>query len=847
MPLAAGTRLGPYEILAPLGAGGMGEVYRARDGRLGREVAIKVLPGRLAEDAERLSRFEREARAAAALEHPAILNVHDVGTENGRPYVVSELLEGETLRERLAQGRLPTRKAVEIAIQIAHGLAAAHEKGIVHRDLKPENLFVTADGRAKILDFGLARLTGPEGASDPNTPTKTRQTDPGAVLGTAGYMAPEQVRGRTADHRSDLFAFGVVLFEMLTGRRAFQGPSSVETLNAILKDDPLEEVAATPLPPALERIVRHCLEKNPGERFQSAHDLAFDLQSSSGTSGASARVPLPGRRGLMVALAAVAGLAAAGTAGYYLGRRERPSLTFQSLSFRRGSVDSARFSPDGQSVFYTAKWGEEAGLFLVALDSREPRPLEPAGRVVGVAAGEVAILVPGEDGNTLVRVPVGGGAPREMLSRVEAADWARNGQFAVVRQEGGLQRIEFPPGHTIYTTQNQLYDIRVSPSGALVAFQEGVRDYTQGWVGLVEVGGRLRVRNRGFNIEGPVWAPGEREVWFVTRRERPALVAMDLNGRERVVYQSPEILSLFDIAGNGGALLASGFRRTELMALPPGETRERDLSWLGRSVVTDLSPDGRAVLFEDGAYAKGRPYLFLGATDGRPPVQLGIGTPASLSPDGQSVLGLSTPGPGAGTGPVLQVIPTGAGEARTLPAGSITTQLDAFWLADGRRIVIKGNEKDRPQRLFLQDVEGGLPRPFTPEAVISDHPTIAPGGEGVVAGEMGPRARYKLYPIAGGEPHDLPGLREGDIPLRYDRDGHFLFVREPTPGEPTRALVVRLDVRTGRREPWKDLHPADPAGVTEILPWIRLSADGRVHAYSYERTLSNLYVVSGLQ
>ncbi len=287
MSLSAGTRLGPYEITSPLGAGGMGEVYRARDPRLGREVAIKVLPSSFSQDPDRLRRFEQEARAAGLLNHPNILAIYDIGTHDGSPYVVSELLEGETLRGRLAGGAFTPRKALGHALQIAYGLAAAHEKGIVHRDLKPENIFVTRDGRVKILDFGLAKLTQSEseGSAQTNLPTASAGTEPGVVLGTLGYMSPEQVRGRPADPRSDIFFFGAILYEMLSGKRAFHGDSAADTMSAILKEDP-PDLSQTnrSIPPGLERVVRHCLEKNPEQRFHSAHDLAFDLEALSDVS-----------------------------------------------------------------------------------------------------------------------------------------------------------------------------------------------------------------------------------------------------------------------------------------------------------------------------------------------------------------------------------------------------------------------------------------------------------------------------------------------------------------------------------------------------------------------------------
>src|SRR6516225_8209106 len=283
MTLTAGTLLGQYEIRSPIGAGGMGEVYRAHDNRLDRSVAIKVLPEYLTSDRERLRRFEQEARSTAALNHPNILAVYQMATDNGISYLVEELLEGETLRERLRRGPIPLRKAIEYAVQIAHGLAAAHDRGIVHRDLKPENLFITKDGRVKILDFGLAKLKQPQPRSEQSAPTiSVSETEPGMVMGTVGYMSPEQVRGEPADHRADIFAFGVILWEMLTGKRAFQRPTSIETMSAILKEEPpaVSEITSN-MPPGLARVVHRCLEKSPERRFQSASDLAFALEALS--------------------------------------------------------------------------------------------------------------------------------------------------------------------------------------------------------------------------------------------------------------------------------------------------------------------------------------------------------------------------------------------------------------------------------------------------------------------------------------------------------------------------------------------------------------------------------------
>src|ERR1700678_242735 len=373
MSLRSGTKLGPYEIQSSIAAGGMGEVYRARDSRLSRVVPIKILPPSFSADPDRLQRFALECRATAALNHPNILSIFDIGEDRAAPYVVSELLEGETLRDRLREGPLPSRKAIDYARQIASGLAAAHDKGIVHRDLKPENLFITNDGRAKILDFGLAKLTRPEHDASGDAPTQQIATDAGTVMGTVGYMAPEQVRGKPADPRSDIFAFGAILYEMLSGKRAFHGDSPVDTMSAILKEDPpdLTETNRN-ISSALERIVRHCLEKNPAERFQSARDLAFNLEAltdvSTSSRGGIKALPLEEeksvRRWLLPVLASLL-ILTSWAAIYFLAHRgAAANPTFHEVTFRNGTIWDARFAPDGQTIIYGAAWaGQTAEIF----------------------------------------------------------------------------------------------------------------------------------------------------------------------------------------------------------------------------------------------------------------------------------------------------------------------------------------------------------------------------------------------------------------------------------------------------------------------------------------------------
>src|SRR5882724_2275971 len=445
MALTPGTRIGPYEIVSPLGAGGMGEVYRARDPRLGREVAIKVLPSSLSADPGRLQRFEQEARSASALNHPNILVVYDVGTDNGVPYLVTELLEGETLRERLRNSALPVRKGSEHAEQIAQGLAAAHERGIVHRDLKPDNIFLCRDGRAKILDFGLAKLIAPEPQGATLTSLQSHPTQAGTVLGTAGYMSPEQVRGQTADPRSDIFAFGAVLYEMFSGRRAFEGPSPADTASAILKEDPADLLASNPkITPALNRIVLHCLEKNPEERFQSARDLAFHLHSLSATSEASVASPadLPPKkfsRPVRWLLAFVA-LALVAAGSWWLGgingaKPVAKAMQFERLTDFAGMEEHPAISPDGKSVAFTRDdggfrqiWvrllsgGAPIQVMRYEVDHQSPRWSPDSGSLIYYSPPAA------ETYGTIWQIPALGGTPRPLTKSLGPADLSHDGK-----------------------------------------------------------------------------------------------------------------------------------------------------------------------------------------------------------------------------------------------------------------------------------------------------------------------------------------------------------------------------------------------------------------------------------
>jgi Tol biopolymer transport system component len=613
MPLTPGSRLGPYEIISPLGAGGMGEVYRARDARLNRDVAVKVLPASFADNPDRLRRFEQEARATGMLNHPNILAVYDVGTHDGAPYLVTELLEGRTLREQLP---LPRRKALDYARQICTGLAAAHAKGVTHRDLKPENLFVTSDGRVKILDFGLAKVEAPGGDL-----TRTAGTTPGVTLGTVGYMSPEQALGKAADHRADIFSFGAILYEMLSGVRAFHAPSGIETLNAILKADPppLSEAA-------LDRLVRRCLEKSPEQRFQSASDLAFGLEALSGASNTSAGPAVqpasPRTSGLMMGIALLAGAAACVAAGHFFWKTPVPEAPrFLALTFDRGRVWSARFTPDGQSVVYGAAWkGNPLQLFSVRIGSTESRSLGfPGADLLSISSsGEMAISTGRHytrgwtNTGTLARVALDGQVPREVLEDVQEADWAPDGQsLAVVRSVSGRYRLEYPVGKVLYETSGWISHARVSADGRSVAYLDHpLLGDDRGAVAIVDPSGKKTTLTGEFSGEqGLAWSLRGEEVWFTGGSEdKYNLNAVSLSGRQRIVTRIPGDLELQDIARNGRVLLTPYARRMGMMGSGPNETKERDLSWFDYSMFADISADGSKLLFSESSTAGGDLY-----------------------------------------------------------------------------------------------------------------------------------------------------------------------------------------------------------------------------------------------
>jgi serine/threonine protein kinase/Tol biopolymer transport system component len=860
MTLGPGTKLGPYEILTPIGAGGMGEVWKARDTRLGRIVAIKVLPAHLSENSELRARFEREARAISQLSHPNICSLHDVGRQDNIDFLVMEYLEGETLAERLSKGPLPTAEVLHYGIEIAGALDCAHRNGIVHRDLKPGNIIMTKGG-TKLMDFGLARTIALPAVTGTlsESPTESRPiTSEGTIVGTFQYMAPEQLEGRDADVRTDLWELGCVLYEMATGKRAFEGTTQASMIAAILKEQPRPISELQPLiPSALDRLVLRCLTKDPDERIQTAHDMKLQLQwiaddsSQPGTSAPAA----PTRRGRLQWLAVglfglILGIM--GTATVMMRQTGSHIVSFTPKSFQQYPIFKSRFAPDGQSiVFSAAPRGNTPELFSIRPEYIAPQPLGLQGvHLLAVSSkGELAVLTNARHMahcvfiGTLARLPLGAEAPREVLENVQEADWIPDGSsLAIIHDVGGKNRLEYPIGKVLFESGGYLSDLRFSPQGDKIAFFEHPYKWDdRGSLKAVDMTGRVTVLSSGYAAEeGIAWSPDGRLIYFsgtdigVGGSFSSTIFSVSLSGERHVALQSAGALRILDISQHAFWLVARDDIRVGIMARPPGASAEQDLSWLDGSSVSTLSADGRTMLFaEEGGEHNVNYMVCLRGTDGSPVVQLGEGSAQQLSPDGRWALAFVPTSP---MQPVLY--PTGAGESIKLERGNIQDyEIEASWFPDGRRIVLCGIEPGKGSRVYVQEIPNGRPLPITPEG--THFGALSPDGKLVLVRSSD--GSWALYPVEGGTPRPVPGLLAREEVIRWSKDGQAVYVFDP---REVPCRVQRFDLATGRRDLLMQLGTENQTGLTRVVA-VSIADDPRVYAYSCYRQLSSLFVVSG--
>ena len=819
--MTPGTKLGRYEIRSKLGAGGMGEVYQGRDTQLGRDVAVKVLPTTISNDADRLRRFEQEACAASALNHPNILVVHDIGIHDGTTYVVSELLEGETLRKRIGGTALSQRRAVDYALQIANGLAAAHEKGIIHRDLKPDNIFITKDGRVKILDFGLAKLTQLDGTqSQTDVPTRRVDTDPGVVMGTVGYMSPEQLKGRAIDPRSDIFAFGAILYEMLSGRRAFHGESAAETMSAILKEDP-PELSDTnkSVAPALERLVNHCLEKNPEARFHSARDVAFALESISGSAAgtnettiAQSVVPTTSRARQWLPWAVVsAGLLLAGIITWtYFRRQPMEAGPIESMRFPIVMPEKAvifgppTISPDGRYVVFRLNTGDgKELLWLRPLGSFEARPLagtdgalqpfwSPDSRSVGFFAN-----------GKLKRIGVSGGSAQTICDAPSnhSGAWGNDGTILFSRAvASGLYRVSAAGG-----TPSQVTTVDASRS-----------EIEHIW---------------------PYFLPDGRHFLFLARNAQPEnsaiyVGALDSNETTRLLQAHSSVAFAppgYVLFVRETTLMAQGFDADTLQlkadAFPLAEQTVRN-SIIGRAMFS-VSENGVLVYRVGGINNSQLIWFDRSGKQLSALTQPGSNNAPSLSPDEKQVA-VSRVDPNTATAADIWLLDSERGSQIRL---TTDPGVDSFpsWSPNGDHITFVST-RNAVTSIYQKRSNGGSPEePLVSSGELKYNPTWSPDGQTIIYSQLNPKTNVDLYLLS------LSGEKKSTSWLQTN------FIEAQARFSPNGRWIAYISNETGQFEVYVESFPATGTKLPMSIgggsqPQWR--ADGReLYYYNPERKL----------
>ena len=868
-----GETIGRYEVLSELGSGGMGTVYLAQDARLGRKIALKLLPPQFTNDEDRLRRFQKEARAASALNHPNILTVHEVEQKAGLHYIATEFVDGVTLRQHMNNQRMNLGEVLDVATQVASALKAAHAAGITHRDIKPENIMIRSDGYIKVLDFGLAKLTENESAPAPS------ETNPGVVMGTPRYMSPEQARGLDVDLRTDIFSLGTVIYEMITGRLPFEGETTTDVLAALVKDEPKSMRTSVPeLPVEFEQVVSKALVKDRDLRYQTIAEFLSALQGLKDNikSGAlvnandgsldaptiktrTATDPEAQHRTERLSLTKgwtltiVLGLIlAVGVVTVLSFRRRSPSLkekiteSSRLLSNRDGFITNARFAPDGKRVIYSAGFdGKPVELFFsdgIGYETQSPG-IKPAALKSVSLSGKMAVLVDFElnwsDGfnGTLQILPAGGGNPEVRMENVDDAAFAPDGTFAIFRSVLGEQQLEYPAGTVLYKSPGWMSYPRFSPKGDKIAFFEHPMGDFSGSIAVFDLASKKKtdISTDWQALKGLAWNPETNEIWFGGSKtgKTNSINAVSLSGQVRMkLYDLPgQGARVEDISNDGRMLISQGTNHTTMVVLQgKSETVAVD-SRFAWSTSADVSSDGKTLLFyqwgyepSDGSDVSG---VYLRRLENSEPVKLGPGKALALSPDGKWALALQLTKPQ----PQLTLLSTSLGQSKPLPNSEIKEYHYASFFPDGRRILFTGLERREGAfiRSFVQDVNTGQVHPLTEEGTVALR--VSPDGKRVIT--LQPDQTFYIQGLNGGEPKPIPGLERDDEPIQWSDDGRAVFVKGP--GDFT-TKIYRVNLETGERQEWKDIDPSNKVGLVglETNPGgILITPDGKVCIYTY--------------
>jgi hypothetical protein len=830
----------------------MAEVYRARDTRLGRDIALKVVNEALAGDPELVQRFEQEARLAGSLNHPNLVAVYDFGVHEGAPYLITELLKGESLRQRLKRGRIPADTALAWGAELAQGLAAAHARGIVHRDVKPDNVFVTTDGHAKLLDFGIAKLAeaskieGPHGLLDETVTPISNSTRPGSLLGTPAYMSPEQVRGAQVDSRTDLFSLGTLLYEMLSGRRPFPGASLEEIGHAIVDVEPapLEDV-----PPAVDQLVRRCLAKDLEARVQSARDLAFALEMVGGEDlrrpSSAPRSRLAGRWWAWAVLLLVAAGVTAGLTRLR-GTPVTGAIEVKQVTLRPIRTASARFTPDGRVLFNGSLTGVDA-IFERQLSGASIQPLGHLEHVLleSVSSNYECAVIQGPRASpfdnspgVLARVPCGGGSPQVVATNVAAADWSPAGTLAVVKQTGMRSAVEYPLGKPLFevTAPAWLDRVRVSPGGDLLGFVRHPTGTGSGEAVIIDLTGKtVRVSRSWHRLPSVAWAPGN-ELWYSAGASLPNQVqAMPLHGPERTVYQGLSPTVLKDISRDGLVLLSQGMFERDIAFVGAGSPTVRSLSWYERDGPARLSRDGRWII-SSGWDADTEQVVMLRRTTGEFPHFLGGGYGMDLSADGRKALVLMV------NAEELSIVET-QGEGRT----AVTLRgfgVNATRFAGGteRALTIARGPSDRGSRLYAVDLHTSAATPLSGERMDDDVLEVSPSARYAATRRLSDGTGHPaIFAVANGQEVPTSGLGPELTPAGWATDTE-LWLSSVSPEDPSTFTLTRYDVEHQRT---LEKHVVG-AGAGGGVGFVNVTPDGKNIVFTLHRGAGHLYTVQGL-